>query len=55
MQKIVGIIYYPFKYIWNEFGLIKAKPYSLSNIIYEKNRDIIILSNTSYFNWMYFA
>ena len=51
MQKIVGIICYPFKSICNEFSLIKPKPYSFSNIIYEKNiqdTDYIILHNTSY-------
>ena len=51
MQKIFGIIYYPFKSIWNEFGLIKAKPYSFSSVIYEKDiqdTDYVILQNTSY-------
>jgi len=40
----VGIIYYPLKSVWSEFGLIKVKPYFFSKN--EKNE--INIQDTDY-------
>jgi len=46
MIESVGIIYYPLKSVWSEFGLIRVKPYFFSkNEINIKDTDYIFITH----------
>jgi hypothetical protein len=46
MIESIGIIYYPLKSVWCEFGLIRVKPYFfLKNEINKQDTDYIFITH----------